>query len=257
MKLKPKKPIRFLALLTLLFLTYFSSAQQDTLKLLFVGNSYTYANNLPHIVSLLSEGTGTKLITAKSTAGGAFLYHHWNGERGLKSREIIKNGNFDVVVLQDNSMSAINSPDSLLKYAALLTELVRQTGAKPYLYNTWARKKVPQFQKTINEVYGEAALENHVNRVPVGSAWELAIKTRPSIELFIADGSHPSVLGTFLTAYIFVGAITNEVPEFNSKDISVMDENGEKVYLPSIDALDMEFCKRIAKEILGLKSKNN
>ena len=64
-------------------------AQQKELKILFVGNSYTYGNNLPHIVAILSEGTNTKLITRKSVIGGAHLREHWNGDRGLKTREII------------------------------------------------------------------------------------------------------------------------------------------------------------------------
>ena len=38
-------------------------SQQKELKVLFVGNSYTYGYNLAHIVSIISEGTSTKLIT--------------------------------------------------------------------------------------------------------------------------------------------------------------------------------------------------
>ena len=39
----------------LLFLPAFTNAQQKELKVLFVGNSYTYGYNLPHIVSIISQ----------------------------------------------------------------------------------------------------------------------------------------------------------------------------------------------------------
>lgn len=108
----------------------FKHAQPEELKVLFVGNSYTYGNNLPHIVSILSEGTKTKLITKKSVIGGAHLWEHWNGCRGLKTREIIKEGDFDIVVLQDHSMSAIETPDSTLKYVRLFAGYIDQLGAE-------------------------------------------------------------------------------------------------------------------------------
>src|SRR5690606_4139884 len=103
----------------LFFLNFicFSQQKKDTLKVHFVGNSYTYKSNIPHLVSLISEHTQTKLITSKSVAGGAWLFQHWKGERELKTLDKIKNGDYDIVVLQDNSMSAITMPDSLLLYA--------------------------------------------------------------------------------------------------------------------------------------------
>jgi len=62
---------RFL-ILSLLFsgVSLFTMGNEDTLRVLFVGNSYTYYNNLPQLVSILSEQTGTKLITQKSVVGG-------------------------------------------------------------------------------------------------------------------------------------------------------------------------------------------
>jgi hypothetical protein len=104
---------------------YSASAQvkRDTLKLLFVGNSYTYVENLPQIVSILSDGSNTKLITRKSTMGGAKLSEHWKGERGLKSKEIIRDGNFDIIVLQEHSLGTINEKDSVVKYEKLFCKI--------------------------------------------------------------------------------------------------------------------------------------
>ena len=104
---------------------YSASAQvkRDTVKVLFIGNSYTYVENLPQIVSILSDGSNTKLITRKSTVGGAKLSEHWKGERGLKSKEIIRDGKFDIVVLQEHSLGTLNEKDSVIKYEKLFCKI--------------------------------------------------------------------------------------------------------------------------------------
>jgi len=225
-------------------------AQQKELSVLFVGNSYTHSNNLPHIVAILSEGTNTKLFTRKSVIGGARLWEHWNGDRGLQTKQIIREGDFDIVVLQDHSMSAIETPDSTLKYVRLFAKYIDQLGGKTYLYNTWARKKVPQFQTEIDEMYSRAALDNKIERVPVGSAWELAQDIRPTVDLFTSDGSHPNTLATLLIACVFVRAISGELPQDIPQSFRTLDSHGETVYLMNVDGLDAEFCRRVTKEII-------
>lgn len=250
MKRDSRKSLFLLVLVGILTWQTTLQAQQKELKVLFVGNSYTYGNNLAHIVSILSGGTNTKLFTRKSVIGGAHLWEHWNGDRELKTKEIINEGDFDIVILQDYSTSAIETPDSTIKYVRLFAEYNDQFGAKTYLFNTWARKKVPQFQPLIDEVYTRAAFDDKIVRVPVGSAWERAMDIRPSIELFTSDGSHPNTLATFLTACVFVRAITGELPQDIPGSFRTLDMEGETVHLFNIDALDAEFCKRVVMGIM-------
>jgi len=240
----------FLILAGLIFFPPVLQAQQTEMKVLFVGNSYTYGNNLAHIVSILSDSTDTKLITRKSVIGGAYLREHWNGDRELKTREVIAEGDFDIVVLQNNSMAAMLSPDSTIKYVKLFAEYNKQHGAETYLFNTWAREKVPQFQPEIDAMYLKAARKSGATRVPVGPAWELAQEIRPTIDLFTSDGSHPNELGTLLTACIFVKSITGELPLFPPRTFMVVDAAGETLRLMRSDPLDFEFCKRIANEMM-------
>ena len=244
-----------LVISTFLFLGFanapsFAQYEKDTLKVLFVGNSYTYFENLPQIVSIISDSTKIKLITKKSTIGGAKLREHWLGERGLKTQEMIKNGNFDIVVLQGYSMGTIDEPDSVLKYSGLLCDLIKENNAKPYFYLTWAREKVPQYQETINKVYLEVATKNDATIVPVGKAWALAKQLRPNIELYNPDGSHPSKLGTFLTSCVFVATIANEIPDNLKTGYRTTDIYGESVALMSIHPLDVIFCKKVVEELI-------
>jgi hypothetical protein len=224
-------------------------SQEKELKVLFVGNSYTYGYNLAHIVSIISEGTSTKLITRKSTIGGASLSEHWLGGRGLETKKIIAEGEFDVVVLQDFSMSAIRTPESTLKYVNLFAEYNKSFGAQTYLFNTWAREKVPQFQAEIDEIYGQAARENGAVRVPVGAAWALAQDLRPMVDLYTSDGSHPNELGTMLSASVFVRVITGELPEILPTLYRIEDASGETVRLMNHNPEDAEFCRRIANQV--------
>ncbi len=242
---------RFLILSLLFFgISLFTMGSEDTLKVLFVGNSYTYCNNLPQLVSILSEQTRTKLITQKSVVGGAKLSEHWHGQRGLKTKEMIRSGNYDIVVLQEYSMGAIEQSDSLKFYAKLFCEFIKENGAVPFLFQTWAREKVPQYFDVIEKVYAEVAKENDARLVPVGYAWRLAKQSRPNIQLFDADGSHPLNLGTFLAACLFTATITGEIPEKIRTYYTCRDIEGESITLMILDKLDVIFCQEVARDLI-------
>jgi hypothetical protein len=221
---------------------------KDTLKVLFIGNSYTYYNNLPHIVSILSDSTDTKLITKKSTLGGSWLHEHWNGKRNLKTREILTKEKFDIVVLQEYSLGSIQQPDSLRKYVRQFAQLVRKNGAEPMLFLVWAREKVPQYQAELDDPHQFVAKENNMKLIPVGKAWEMARTYRPTAPLFDLDGTHPADLGTFLSAAVIVGAITGQVPKTVPATPTLRDAQGETIELMRLDWLDMIFALKVANE---------
>ncbi len=232
-----------------LFAPLLMHAQQKELRVLFVGNSYTYGYNLPHIISLMSAETTTRLITRKSVIGGAYLWEHWNGDRLLETKALIAEGDFDIVVLQDNSMASINYPDSTVKYVKLFSEYNSLHGAKTYLFNTWARERVPQYQADIDQVYSKAAEEGGATRVPVGDAWKLAMELRPTVGLFTSDGSHPNELGTLLTASVFVRVLCGELPAAIPTLYLIEDADGETVRLMNHYPEDAEFCRRIVLQL--------
>lgn len=245
------KRIKSLIILSFIIIgnTSVAQNQQDTLRVLFAGNSYTYFSNMPHLVSLISDSTNTKLITSKSVAGGVSLSDHWRGEKELKTMGLIKTGNFDIVVLQGQSMGTIDQPDSFFIYAQKLSSFIEEHGAKPCLYETWAREKVPQYQETITREYTKVAKDNDALIARVGEAWALARELRPGIELYAPDGSHPSELGAFLTACVFVKALTNEFPTSLQSRYTVKDANGEELILMSLHPLDITFCLKVVEQV--------
>lgn len=226
-----------------------AQVKKDTLSVLFIGNSYTYYSNMPHLVSLISDSTKIKLITSKSTAGGAKLSDHWNGNKGLKSKEAISSGKYDIVVLQAQSKEAVMEKEEFLIYSKKLSDLAKASGAKPYLYVTWAPQKIPQYQETITETFQQASKEGDCGLVMVGEAWKLAKKLRPDIRLFTSDGSHPSDLGAFLTACAFVNIFSRELPRNLPDRFFITDSDGKEVMIFRENSLDIIFCLMVVQSL--------
>lgn len=228
----------------------FAQEKKDTVRVLLVGNSYIYYNNLAQMIGLITDSLDTKIICKKSTIGAATLGQHWNSERGLKTKKIIANNKFDIVVIQDNSMWPLDYKDSLLLYGNLFCQYIRANGAKPYLYNTWAREKTPQTQSKINEAYSELAKAQSAVNVEVGSSFDLARKTIPTMNLFHPDGSHPSAAGTFLIALSFIKKITGTLPKKYATVYNYFDKDGETFRIMQLTDAEIESCVSVVNSVI-------
>jgi len=245
--------MRLLALILLFFLPELGITQELHKKdVLFVGNSYTYFWNLPQTIEAMALSKGKFFQVKQSTNGGVNLGQHWRGERDLSTRKIIRNHQYGAVILQDHSRRAIEAPDSLHIYATKLAQEIQKKDGKVYLYMTWAREWDPYMQTEITKQYSLLANEIGATLVPVGLAWQRARTLRPGFPLYDADGSHPSPLGTYLTACMFYGALTGDSPVGLPNRLMREDEDGEKLYLNIQSANDALFCQKVAAEMLGL-----
>lgn len=228
----------------------------DTLRVLFVGNSYTYYNNLIQMVSLLSDATPTKLVCTKSTVGGTNLREHWDEQKGLKSRSLIRENRYDAVVLQDHSMRAIEQPDSLLDYGRRFCGLIRATGARTLIYSTWSRKATPDTQDSINHVYARLTADCNGLAVMVGSCWREYLRQDPGAELYAKDGSHPSHLGTFIAAMAFTRALCGRMPGEIPTVFNYFDRDGETFRIMQVTPEEIRLTKAVADRILSPTSGN-
>ena len=217
-------------------------------RVLFVGNSYTYFENLPHIVSAMAEKKGIPLIVQTSTAGGATLEHHWKGERFLTTVQKIESEDYDAVILQDQSRRPILEPEKTIKDIGLFCTLIKKKKAVPYLFLTWASKNDPKMQGQLTETYMKAARINNAKVIPVGLAWELARKLRHDIPVYSKDGQHPSKLGAYLTACVFFGILTGESPLVLSKYPMNTDNIGDSNDPMGLNEQDKIFCQKVAEQ---------
>ncbi|MGD0310242.1 MAG: SGNH/GDSL hydrolase family protein [Acidobacteriota bacterium] len=190
------------------------------LRVLFIGNSYTYFNNLPEIFRKLAQaGNQGDVGIGMIAPGGWRLKDHW--EKG-DALEVLHQSKWNIVVLQEQSTLGVNyyvdgririAGDQIFRpYAEQWISEVRSAGATPILYLTWAREATPEDQAALNYVYMRAAKDFRSQVAPVGIAWERLRKEQPSLELFYADGSHPSPAGSYVAACTFYAAIFHQSP---------------------------------------------
>jgi hypothetical protein len=186
-------------------------------RVLFVGNSYTYVNDLPAVVTALGAATPGAAVTTETIAvGGATLYDHWVS---TGARERIEAGGLDTVVMQGQSLEALGGKSGFEPTAAMFSGAIRDAGADGVWFATWARRAGdPSFPdpdrmtREIEYAYRRAADLDGDGLARVGLAWQIALAEIPGVVLHDADGSHPSPAGTLLAACVILQAITGQTP---------------------------------------------
>ena len=226
----PRRIFLLTALLVFAGVQGFVHAAQDVpakpasrdLRVLFIGNSYCYVNDLPALVSSLAIANprGPKIVVESVTPGGATLKAQFETTGAL---EKIRAGGWTHVVLQGQSVEPIANPDEFQLYAGKLAEEIKKVGAKVVFYQTWARKEgakeyteawsggtPKKMQTALDAAYAKAASACGGVCVRAGDAWAAALAEKDPLNLFDDDGSHPNVDGTYLTACVFYELLTSE-----------------------------------------------
>ena len=221
------KKILLTVLLLSLYLT--SVYSQDSKKVLFIGNSYTFVNNLPQLLHDVALSHGDTLIFDSSTPGGFTFEGHSTYTATLNK---INADNWDYVVLQEQSQRPSFPPsqveNEVLPFAETLVNLIRQndTCTTPIFFMTWGRKNGDQqncqyyppictyegMQQRLRESYLLMAQLNNAEVAPVGAAWYQTRLNSPGIELYQADESHPSINGSYLAACVFYASLFHKNP---------------------------------------------
>ena len=192
---------------------------EPALRVLFIGNSYTYVNDLPGRLVALAAASGLASIVVDSVVrGGARLEAHLSATGAV---EKIRGGGFTHVVLQGQSEEPLFDPRAFESAAATLAAEANKASAKVIFYETWARRAgdadyqkpwsggtPAAMQARLTAEYARVAAAAGAIVAPAGRAWERSLSESPSRDLFQPDGSHPSVLGTHLVASVFFGLLT-------------------------------------------------
>jgi hypothetical protein len=179
------------------------------LKVLFIGNSFTARNDLPSLVAQLAATRGRRLEHRLISAGGASLRTHWNAGVAL---EAIQGGQYDHVVLQEQSTLPVKNAKSMHENVRLFDEAIRAADAKTTLYMTWARRNAPASQQAITDAYLGIGQELGATVVPVGLAWQRFLGKHDQPVLHDKDQSHPTLAGSYLAACVFLGVLFEESP---------------------------------------------
>lgn len=177
------------------------------LRVLFIGNSLTAANDLPATVERVARASEWKgrMRCEQVTRPGVSLEDHWNDGEALRA---IRRGGWTHVVLQQGPSSLPASQAHLREYAAKFAAEIRGVGAEIVLYGVWPPRARLAAQSAVTEGYRRAARDAGGRVVPVGEGWAAAWARDRSLPLYDADRFHPSAAGTYLAALMFVEALT-------------------------------------------------
>jgi hypothetical protein len=237
--------------LLFLFLITCSFARSQTSKrVFFIGNSYTYVNDLPNLIKSIAASTGDILNHQSQTIGGATLESHFNST----TAGILTQGNWDYVVLQEQSQLP-SLPDQEVQnkvyyYASQLSNFIKGSNGcgNVIFYMTWGRKNgdaarcatqpnvctYEGMDDLIYQRYMEMAQTNEGIVSPVGKVWRAIRQTDPTMELYDLDESHPSYIGSMAAAYTFYVILYK-------KDPTLVSYNG------SLTPTQAQFIKNVVK----------
>lgn len=181
----------------------------EELRVLFVGNSLTYTNDLPGMVGRIAKANNRKMKTKSISFPDFALFDH--AEKGDAAKEIAK-GRWNVVVMQQGASGAPENRAYLIDYTKRFDVDIRKAGGRPALYQVWpSASRAGDFDR-VCESYRLAAEAVDGLLMPVGDAWKDVLKSDPSIKLYSEDGLHPTVAGTLLAALVMYEQLYREPP---------------------------------------------
>lgn len=192
-------------------------APKAPMRVLFIGNSYTYVNDLPMVIAdLAAAAHETRRFEPEVVlVGGATLEGHIVGHDALPA---IARGRWDDIVLQEQSTRPITDPEKMLRDVKTLADAAKKVNAKLVLYETWAREAAPATQDSLTHVYRRAASDVGATIAPVGEVWS-AFRAQEGKApagahslLFRDDGSHPSPIGTYVAATVMYETLYDKTP---------------------------------------------
>lgn len=216
------------------------------MKILFIGNSYTYYNDMPSLFSRLCGCNGKAAQVFSVTKGGRKLHENLDptDETTLQLEAVLRENAMDICVLQEHSVLPITDYD---RFSASIAALKEKVGAARYsLYQTWGRKAGAKFLRDegldtrtmalkLRDAYTKAAETHGTDRAPVGLCFLEIYEKHTGIDLYDADLTHPSYAGSCLSAMTHYRTLFGEMPS----NLSCFDlpEETKQVFLDTVKAV--------------------
>ena len=212
--------IDFIFLIFLCLVIYFG---EKPTAILFIGNSYTYRNDMPEIFLEIAKSKGKHVVVEHCTQGKATL--HIQSKRD-ELYEKINSRKWDYIIIQASSRDLIR--DSVIIYSKTIPSLKKifsaiknsNPTAKKLFFMTWGYRNG---FKPYDDIDSYAAMTRKVKKgylnlkkmfgigvVPIGMAWYNVRQKHKDLILYVKDGAHPSLKGSYLTACCFYAGIFKE-----------------------------------------------
>lgn len=193
------------------------------LRVLFVGNSFTYVHNVPRLLEGIAASLpGPCIETSMIASGGATLEAHWNSDSVAQR---IREGRWTHVVLNDQSTfgegwfvegaSRVGtSGRELAHFTRLFVDVIRGAGAKPVLLAHWSDDGAPaRDQQALDYLFAKVARSTGSDLSPVGTAIKRMRTELPDAATpYFTDKHHLSSIGAYMEALILYSTLVDRSP---------------------------------------------
>ena len=218
--------------------------EKTSFKVLFIGNSFTYYNNMPTAYfAKMCKAAGLDVEIDTITNGGHRLdeFADPEDEYGAKVHRALANEQYDYVILQEQSGRPIAKPEGFFDGSRDLAALVAENGAELWFYQTWGYKegysKLPTHGGTTEEMelmlraaYDAIAEELGAKVAHVGIAmYDLHSNKSFEPNLYNSDLFHPSEYGSIVAAWTIFASIFEIDPDKVDFDCGIEEEHLEDI----------------------------
>lgn len=181
------------------------------MRVLFVGNSHTFFNDMPEIFRRLAK-TGRNMdveVTMQAHPGVPFA---WHLSQMAELRFALVQGRYDYMVIQQAAHVPCPSKEETLRDGKMLINLAKQCGVTPIICMPWAEKRFPEHQAVMYDTFRTLAEETGTGTTATGYVFEDVFKNHPEINLYFADGEHCNPYGSYVRALSVYAAIFGVSP---------------------------------------------
>jgi hypothetical protein len=186
-------------------------------RLLFLGHSYTYYNDMPAMVAKMADSADSpvRYDVTMSAFPNASLEDHWNNR---KTRELLSRGGWYRVIAQPETSSRLEEADSSLYVYG--RKLLVGTGEQPpaiiishlatdafYRRQHWTTRR-SDHAKILEENLRGLAIATGADVIDVARIWDRVRAKELPFPLY-KDGNHPSLEGSYLVALVVYASIAH------------------------------------------------
>ena len=165
------------------------------MKLLFIGNSHTFYNDMPAMVLQLLKNVGEKSHVTMVTEGGQTLMYHCDKQT---ARFNIRYGGYDAVVAQDRVSDF--DPALFQTGAERLLQMTAAASVPLSFYMPWAPRDQRAQQAIMTDTYSTFCRRHQCALAPAGEVFSRLLLKEPADLLYREDGAHATMAGSYVAA---------------------------------------------------------
>ncbi|PIF00570.1 MAG: hypothetical protein CR994_05755 [Maribacter sp.] len=188
------------------------------MRVLLVGNSSIYFNNMPAMLETIGHENGIDIKTKLIAFGGYTLEDHLYDGIVDKVLDSVK---WDFVVLNEQStlgskyvvdgIPRVKENATFYKSIRKFDSKIKRNGARTVIISLYPRRNAPEIDGLLlNYCYMKISNELNSIIVPVSYTWSDVSNAKRDWQLYSEDNLHPTSLGSFVTATVLFSALAGK-----------------------------------------------